>query len=98
MLEVFQTDQFARWFTKLKDRNARARIQARIDRLELGHIGDAESVGGGVSEMRIFYGPGYRVYFTRRSSFIVVLLIGGDKSTQSKDIRKAIRLARELEN
>ncbi len=97
MLEVYKTEEFARWLKKLKDRNARARIQARIDRMELGHFGDVEPVGEGVSELRIFYGPGYRVYFTKQSSIVVILLTGGDKSTQSKDIKKALELARQLE-
>lgn len=97
MLEVYKTEEFARWFKKLKDRNAKARIQARIDRMELGHFGDAEPIGEGVSELRIFCGPGYRVYFTKRSSIVVVLLTGGDKSSQAKDIKLALELARQLE-
>ena len=91
MLEVYQTEEFARWLRKLKDRNA------RIDRLELGHLGDVEPVGEGVSELRIFYGPGYRIYFTKRSSIIVLLLTGGTKRTQAKDIKRAHGLARDLE-
>ncbi|SIT67174.1 putative addiction module killer protein [Ectothiorhodosinus mongolicus] len=97
MLEVFKTEEFARWFTRLRDRKAKARIQARIDRLEQGHFGDVESVGDGVSELRLFYGPGYRIYFTRRSSVIVILLTGGDKGSQSKDVAKAKALAQQLE-
>lgn len=97
MLKVYKTEVFARWFKKLKDRNAKARIQARIDRLQLGYLGDVEPVGGGVSELRIFYGPGYRVYFARRSSVLVILLSGGDKSSQARDIKKALELARKLE-
>lgn len=97
MLEVYKTEEFARWIKKLKDRNAKARIQARIDRMELGHFGDVEPVGEGVSELRIFYGPGYRVYFTQQSSVVVILLTGGDKSSQAKDIKKALELARQLE-
>lgn len=97
MLEVYTTEEFDYWLKKLRDRKARARVQARIDRIELGNFGDIASVGDGVSELRIFYGPGYRIYFTRRTSIIVVLLIGGDKSTQSKDIDKAKQLAAELE-
>lgn len=88
---------FTRWFEGLRDRQARARIQARIDRLEQGHFGDAQSVGDGVSELRLFHGPGYRIYFTRRSLVIVILLTGGDKSSQAKDIAKAKSLARQLE-
>ena len=97
MLEIYKTEEFARWFKKLKDRNAKARIQARIDRMELGHFGDVEPVGEGVSELRIFYGPGYRIYFTKRSSVVVILLTAGDKSTQAKDIKKALELTRQLE-
>jgi putative addiction module killer protein len=97
MLEVYKTEEFARWFSKLRDRQAKARIQARIDRLEHGHFGDVESVGDGVNELRLFFGPGYRVYFTQRSSVIVILLTGGNKSSQSKDIAKAKELVQELE-
>ena len=97
MLEVYKTEEFASWFKKLLDRQAKARIQARIDRLEQGHFGDVEPVGNGVNELRVFYGPGYRIYFARRSSVVVILLTGGDKSSQSKDIEKAKELARQLE-
>lgn len=97
MVEIYKTEDFSRWFNKLKDRQAKARIQARIDRMELGNFGDVEPVGSGVSELRIFYGPGYRVYFTQQSSIVVILLIGGDKSSQSKDIKKALELASQLE-
>jgi len=97
MIEVYTTEEFDSWLTKLRDRKARARIQARIDRIELGNFGDAAPVGDGVSELRIFYGPGYRVYFTKQSSVVVVLLIGGDKSSQSSDIEKAKKLAVNLE-
>ena len=97
MLEVFKTEEFANWFENLRDRKAKARIQARIDRIELGNFGDFASVGGGVSELRIFYGPGYRVYFTKRASVVVILLTGGDKNSQNKDIEKAKKLARQLE-
>lgn len=97
MLEVYKTEEFARWFKKLKDRNAKARIQARINRMELGNFGDVEPVGEGVSELRIFYGPGYRIYFTKRSSVVVILLTEGDKSSQAGDIKKALELARQLE-
>lgn len=97
MLEVYKTEAFARWFETLRDRQARARIQARIDRLEQGHFGDVESVGDGVHELRLFYGPGYRIYFTRRSSVVVILLTGGSKRSQSKDIAKAKELAQQLE-
>ncbi len=97
MLEVYKTEEFASWFRKLRDHHAKARIQARIDRLEQGHFGDMESVGDGVNELRLFYGPGYRTYFTKRSSVVVILLTGGDKSSQTKDIAKAKELAQQLE-
>ena len=97
MVEVRQTEIFARWFDNLKDRKARARIQARIDRVEMGNFGDIASVGEGVSEFRIFYGPGYRVYFVQRNSVVVILLSGGDKSSQKWDIVKAKEISRQLE-
>ncbi len=93
MIEIRQTENYSRWFAKLRDRQARARINVRIRRLSLGMFGDAKPVGDGVSELRIRYGPGYRVYYCRRGSEVVVLLAGGDKSTQSRDIRAAQRLA-----
>lgn len=96
MIEVRQTETFAKWLFKLRDLRARARIQARIDRLELGNSGDAKPVGEGVSEMRIDYGPGYRVYFIQKGSELIILLAGGDKSSQSRDIQKAIEIAKEL--
>jgi len=96
MIEVRQTELFVKWLLGLRDLRARARIQARIDRLESGNAGDVKPVGEGVSEMKIDYGPGYRVYFVRRGFELVILLAGGDKSSQSKDIRKALDLARNL--
>ena len=96
MLEVRQTQEYATWFAKLRDRQARARILARIRRLQLGNPGDAKPVGEGISELRITYGPGYRVYFAQRGTTLVVLLAGGDKRTQSRDIAKAKELARGL--
>ena len=96
MIEIRKTETFERWFTGLRDRNAVARIRSRIDRLQLGLLGDAKPVGEGVSEMRIDYGPGYRVYFVQRGTKVVILLAGGDKRTQSRDIEKAIELARML--
>jgi putative addiction module killer protein len=96
MREVRQTDQFARWFARLGDPRARARIQARVDRLVIGNPGDVRPVGGGVSEMRIDYGPGYRIYFVERGGAVVVLLAGGDKRTQQSDIAMARELARNL--
>jgi putative addiction module killer protein len=95
-IEVRQTDVFSDWFAALRDRQARARITARIRRLSLGNPGDVKPVGGGVSEMRIDYGPGYRVYFVGRGDMIVILLCGGDKRTQDRDIKRAIELAREV--
>lgn len=96
MLEVRQTETFAAWFRVLRDRQARARIQVRIDRLSLGNPGDVRPVGEGVSELRVDYGPGYRVYFVQRGTKVVVLLAGGDKRTQDRDIRTALDLARSL--
>ncbi len=97
MIEVRKTAQFTKWFDSLKDRKGRARIQARIDRVEMGHFGDVESVGEGVSELRIFYGPGYRVYFVQRNSVVVILLSGGDKDSQQADIAKAKEIAKQVE-
>lgn len=96
MLEIRQTEEFARWFKRLRDRQARGRILVRIRRLQLGNPGDVASVGEGVSELRIPFGPGYRVYFVQHGSALVVLLVGGDKSTQSRDIARAKVLARSL--
>lgn len=96
MIEVRQTDVFADWFAGLRDRVARARITVRIRRLSLGNPGDVKPVGSGVSEMRIDYGPGYRVYFVRRGDTVVVLLCGGDKRNQDRDIARALELAREV--
>jgi putative addiction module killer protein len=95
-MQVRQTELFARWFAGLRDRRARRRIQARIDRLEIGNPGDVKPVGDGVSEMRIDYGPGYRVYFVQRGRTLIVLLAGGDKGTQERDIAAARNLARML--
>jgi putative addiction module killer protein len=96
MMEVRQTDIFAEWFSGLRDREARARITARIRRLSLGNPGDVKPVGGGVSEMRIDYGPGYRVYFVRRGALLFILLCAGDKRSQQRDIAHALELAREV--
>jgi len=96
VIEIRQTDEYARWFTALRDRQARARIDARLRRLSLGNPGDVKSVREGVSELRIDYGPGYRVYFVQRGQALVVLLAGGDKRTQNRDIKLAQALAREL--
>jgi putative addiction module killer protein len=97
VIEIRQTDVFAAWFRNLHDRRARARIQVRIDRLSLGNPGDTKAVGEGVLELRIDYGPGYRVYFVRRGDTVIVLLAGGDKRTQARDISTALRLARHLQ-
>ena len=96
MLEVRQTDVYARWFRRLRDKQAKARINLRIRRLSLGNPGDVRAIGEGVSELRIDYGPGYRVYFVQRGQSLALLLAGGDKSTQEQDIKKARNLAREL--
>lgn len=96
MLEIRKTEIFAQWLDGLRDVRARARVQVRIERLAAGNPGDVQPVGQGVSEMRIDYGPGYRVYFKRVGREIVILLAGGDKSTQSADIKTALRLARNL--
>lgn len=98
MVEIRQTEAFARWFTAMKDVRGRARIADRIDRLAGGNPGDVAPVGDGVSELRIHHGPGYRVYFTRRGEVLIVLLCGGDKSTQRRDIAAARKLARNLED
>ena len=95
MLELIQSQTFRRWLHGLKDRQARARVQAQLDRLALGNPGDTKPLGDGVSELRIDYGPGYRVYFQRRGPVIVVLLAGGDKRTQDADIKRAIRIAKD---
>jgi putative addiction module killer protein len=97
VIEVRQTPEDAAWFSTLRDRVAKTRIDIRIRRLSLGNPGDAKPIGDGVSELRIDHGPGYRVYFVQRGSVLVVLLAGGDKSTQAQDIRKAKTLARNLE-
>lgn len=95
MIEVRQTPTFSSWYAKLARGEARSRIRLRLRRLELGNPGDVKPVGEGVSEMRIDFGPGYRIYFIGRGESIVLLLCGGDKSSQSNDIAKAKRLARE---
>jgi len=97
MVTVLTTHAFDAWFGAFADKQAKARVQVRIDRLEHGNAGDWKPVGAGVSEMRIDYGPGYRVYFTRRGLEVVILLAGGDKASQARDIRAAQRLAKEWE-
>ncbi|WP_441228767.1 type II toxin-antitoxin system RelE/ParE family toxin [Tardiphaga sp. 20_F10_N6_6] len=93
---IKRTDEFSIWLKNLRDIRARAKILSRIDRLELGNPGDVAPVGDGVSEMRIHYGPGYRVYFVRRGDELIILLCGGDKSSQSADIAAAKQLAHQL--
>lgn len=95
-LEIKQTDIFQKWLVRLKDNQARTRILIRIRRMQEGNSGDVRSVGSGISEMRIPYGPGYRIYFVERGAEIVILLCGGDKSSQSRDIEKAKNLASEF--
>ncbi len=96
MLEIRETQVYARWFSSLRDRRAKARINTRIRRLSLGNPGDVKPVGAGVSELRLDYGPGYRIYFIQRGSAVIVLLAGGDKRTQARDIQQAIELAKDL--
>jgi putative addiction module killer protein len=94
VIEIRQTETYAKWFASLRDRKARARIDVRIRRLSLGNPGDVRPIGSGVSELRIDYGPGYRVYFVQRGLMLIILLAGGDKRTQERDIKKALELAR----
>lgn len=96
MIEVRQTAEYMAWFDALRDRLARARIDIRVRRLSLGNPGDVRPVGEGVSELRIDYGPGYRVYFVKQGDVLIVLLAGGDKSTQDRDIKAAQKRARDL--
>ena len=95
VIELKQTEAFRRWRTRLKDERTRVLIASRLDRLAYGHAGDVEPVGQGISELRIHYGPGYRIYYQKRGDTIIVLLCGGDKRTQAKDIKAAKRLADE---
>ena len=96
MIEIRKTDLFANWLDNLRDIQAKARVLVRIERLASGNAGDVKPVGEGVSEMRINFGPGYRVYFVQRGSELIILLAGGDKSSQPRDIKAAIRLAQNL--
>ncbi len=96
MIDIRKTDTYAQWLDGLRDIRARARVLARVERLAAGNPGDVKAVGEGVSELRIDYGPGYRVYFTWRERTVIILLAGGDKSTQTVDIKRALRLARNL--
>jgi putative addiction module killer protein len=96
MTEVRQTEEFSGWLHRLKDTNAVTRIVGRIRRMEMGNPDDAKSIGHGIFEMRIDYGPGYRIYYVRRGAQIVILLCGGDKRTQQRDIQRAQKLAESL--
>lgn len=96
MVEIRKTDLFAKWLDNLRDVQAKARVLVRIERLASGNAGDVKPVGEGISEMRIDYGPGYRVYFIKRGNELIILLAGGDKSSQTADIKVAIRLASNL--
>jgi putative addiction module killer protein len=94
MIEVIKSSTFDAWFSRLKDRQALARIAARIDRLAMGNPGDVKPIGDGLSEMRVDVGPGYRVYYMQRGKIVIVLLCGGDKSSQDRDIEQAKQLAK----
>ncbi len=96
MVEVIRTERFAKWLDDLRDRQARARIIVRIERLANGNPGDVKPVGSGVSEMRMDFGPGYRIYFVRKGETVIILLCGGDKSSQDADIARAIEIASGL--
>lgn len=98
MIEVVETRTFQEWISRLRDHQARARIAARVLRMTFGNYGDVKPIGQGVSEMRIDYGPGYRVYFTQRGERLILLLCGGDKSSQDRDILKAKALAKEFDS
>jgi putative addiction module killer protein len=96
MVEVRQTEAFSGWLRRLRDAKAKARIAARIERMRLGNLGDWKSLGRGLMEIRVDYGPGYRVYFVHRGTAVVILLCGGDKRTQRRDIRQAYEMAEKL--
>jgi len=96
MIEIRQTEAYARWFKRLRDRQVRGRINMRIRCLSIGNPGDVKPIGEGVSELRIDYGPGYRVYFVQRGQTLIILLAGGNKQTQDRDIQTALKLAKEL--
>ena len=97
MLQIRKTDVYAEWIDNLRDLQGRARILVRVERLASGNPGDVKAISGGVSELRVHFGPGYRVYFTQRGHDIVILLAGGDKSSQSTDIQTALQLVKNLE-
>ena len=98
MYEIKTTRVFSRWLIKLKDIKGRIAVARRIERLEHGNFGDVKSISASISELRIQTGPGYRVYFSKREEQIIILLVGGDKSTQSKDIEKAKKILKEIDN
>jgi len=97
LYQIQQTDAFGNWLSGLRDMRAKARVLARLDSARLGNLGDVRTVAGGVSEMRVDVGGGYRVYFTRREGVLIILLCGGDKATQAKDIARAKRMADSIE-
>ena len=97
MIVLRQTEIFSRWFSSLKDRSGQVRILSRLDRIAMGNFGDVKAVGEGVSEIRIDTGPGYRLYFVHQENTVILLLCGGDKSTQDRDISRAKELAKTLE-
>ncbi|MDJ0766012.1 MAG: type II toxin-antitoxin system RelE/ParE family toxin [Myxococcota bacterium] len=97
MYLIQKSEWFDKWFSNLKDVKAKARILTKIKMAELGNLGDNKSIGHGISEMRIHYGPGYRVYYTKRNQVLLILLVGGDKSSQSRDIKKAQSILKSLE-
>ncbi len=98
MIEIFQTTVFSDWIKKLKDRTARFRIIVQIDKLKLGNFNNTKALGGGLFELKVDHGPGYRVYFIKEGQKVVILLCGGDKSTQQKDITKAQKMVKELKD
>jgi putative addiction module killer protein len=97
MYTIRQTSIFAKWLSGLRDLRAKARILARLKQAERGNLGDVKTVGAGISEMRVDVGPGYRLYYTRRHEMLIVLLVGGDKTSQQRDIQRAIELAKDCE-
>lgn len=98
MIEILETKIYSTWFARLRDERAKSRINARVYRLSLGNPGDVKPVGSGISEMRVDYGPGYRIYFVRRGNKLIILLCGGDKSSQADDIASAKALAADMED
>jgi putative addiction module killer protein len=94
---MHQTDTFAKWLNAIRDKKAKARILARLDSAKLGNLGDCKAIGGGIHEMRVHTGPGYRIYFARRKKTMILLLCGGSKSSQARDIERAKRLLKEIE-